>query len=71
MKQFPLKEVKLGSARVIALAQDQYNEKVLKDTIEGSRLEAIEHIRKYQAETIRWRDRKVKLKNIARGHLVL
>jgi hypothetical protein len=52
MKQLPLKEVKLGSARVIALAQDQYNEKVLKDTIEGSRLEAIEHIRKYQAESI-------------------
>jgi hypothetical protein len=43
----------------------------LKDTIEESRLKAIEHIRKYQAETIRWRDRKVKLKNIALGHLVL
>jgi hypothetical protein len=43
----------------------------LKDTIEESRLEAIEHIRKYQAETIRWRDKKVKLKSIASGHLVL
>jgi hypothetical protein len=43
----------------------------LKDTIEESRLEAIKHIRKYQAETIRWRDVKVKLKSIALGHLVL
>jgi hypothetical protein len=43
----------------------------LKDVIDESRLEAIEHIRKYQAKTIRWRDRKVKLKNIALGHLVL
>jgi hypothetical protein len=43
----------------------------LKYTIEESRLEAIEHIRKYQVETIRWRDRKVKLKNIVPGHLVL
>jgi hypothetical protein len=43
-------EIKLGSARVIALAQEQDNEKVTKDAIEESRLEAIEHIMKYQAE---------------------
>ena len=43
----------------------------MKDVIDESRLEAIEHIRKYQAKTIRWRDRKVKLKNIAPDHLVL
>jgi hypothetical protein len=61
----------LGSARVIALTQDQDNEKVSKDAIEQSRFDAIEHIRKYQVETIRWSDRKVKLKNIASGHLVL
>jgi hypothetical protein len=42
-----------------------------KDTIEGTRLQAIEHINKYQAETIKWRDRKVKLKNIKPRHLVL
>jgi hypothetical protein len=43
----------------------------LKDTIEESRLKAIEHISRYQEETIRWRNRKVKLKSIAPGHLVL
>jgi hypothetical protein len=66
-----LEEVRLGSARVITSTQNQDDEKTSKDTIEESRLEAIEHIRKYQAETIRWRDRKVKLKNISLGHLVL
>jgi hypothetical protein len=64
-------EIKLGSVRVIALTQDQDNEKVSKDTIEESRLRAIEHIRKYQAETIRWRDMKVKLKSRVPGYLVL
>lgn len=64
-------EVKLGSARIIASAQNSDNEKVSKDAIEELRLEAIVHIRKYQAETVRWRDRKLKLKNIAPGHLVL
>jgi hypothetical protein len=64
-------EIKLGSTRVIASAQEHDNEKVTKDSIEESRLEAIEHIRKYQEETIRWRDRKVRLKSIALGHLVL
>jgi hypothetical protein len=29
------------------------------------------NIRKYQVETIKWRDRKVKLKSIAPGNLVL
>jgi hypothetical protein len=36
-----------------------------------NRLQAIEHINKYQAETIKWRDRKVQLKNIKPGHLML
>jgi hypothetical protein len=44
---------------------------VIKDTIEGTRLQAVENINKYQAETIKWRDRKVRLKNIRPGHLVL
>jgi hypothetical protein len=61
----------LVSARVIASAQDTDNKFFLKDVIEESRLEAIEHIKKYQAETLRRRDRKVELKNIAPGHLVL
>jgi hypothetical protein len=66
-----LEEVKLGSARVMASAEDEDNEIFSKDAKEESRLEAIEHIRKYQSETIRWRYRKVKLKNISPGHLVL
>jgi hypothetical protein len=64
-------EVKLDSARAVASTEDDDNENVLKDIIEESRFEVVEHIRKYQAETIRWQDRKVKLKNIALGHLVL
>jgi hypothetical protein len=31
----------------------------------------MENINKYQAEIIKWRDRKVRLKNIKLGHLVL
>ena len=42
-----------------------------KDTIEGVILQAIDHINKYQAETVKWRDRKVRLKNIKPRHLVL
>jgi hypothetical protein len=41
------------------------------EAIEGIRLQAVENINKYQAETIKWRDRKVRLKNIEPGHLVL
>jgi hypothetical protein len=44
---------------------------VEKDAIEGIRLQAVENINKYQAETTKWRDRKVRLKNIEPGHLVL
>jgi hypothetical protein len=55
-----LEEAKLGSTRIIASTQDSNNEKVSKDVIEELRLEAVEHIRKYQAKTLRWRDRKVK-----------
>jgi hypothetical protein len=44
---------------------------VAKDTIKGTRLQAVENINKYQAGTIKWRDRKVRLKNIKPGHLVL
>ena len=53
------------------MTQDQDDEKNLKNAIEESRLEAIEHIRRYQAKIIRWGDMKVKLKNISPGHLVL
>jgi hypothetical protein len=64
-------EVKTGSIRTIASAEDEFDYHVIKDTIEGTRPQAIEHINKYQAETIKWHDRKVRLKNIKPGHLVL
>jgi hypothetical protein len=64
-------EAKTGSIRTIASVEDEADYQVTKDTIEGTGLQAIEHINKYQAETIKWRDRKVRLQNIKPGHLVL
>jgi hypothetical protein len=51
--------------------EDETDYQTAKDTIEGTRLQVIEHINKYQAETIRWRDRKVRFKKIKLVHLVL
>jgi hypothetical protein len=66
-------EVKAGSIRIVASAEGEAEAEysVEKDAIEGIRLQDVENINKYQAETIKWRDRKVKLKNIKPGHLVL
>jgi hypothetical protein len=66
-----LEEVKAGSIRIVASAENEADYHVEKDTIEGTRLQAVENINKYQAKTIKWRDRKVRLKNIKPGHLVL
>jgi hypothetical protein len=52
-------EAKTGSIRTTASAEDKASYQITKDTIEGTRLQAIEHVKKYQAETIKWRDRKV------------
>jgi hypothetical protein len=64
-------EAKAGSTRTVASAEDEADYSVAKDAIEGIRLQAVENINKYQAKTIKWRDRKVRLKNIKPGHLVL
>jgi hypothetical protein len=64
-------EAKAGSIRTAASAEDEADYRVAKDTIEGTRLQAMENINKYQAETIKWCDKKVRLKNIKPGHLVL
>jgi hypothetical protein len=64
-------EARTGSIIILASTEDEGDCQIIKDTIEGTRLQAIEHINKYQAETIKWRDRKVRLKNIKPGHLVL
>jgi hypothetical protein len=66
-----LEEAKAGSIRIAASAEDEVDYHIAKDTIEGTRLQAVENINKYQVETIKWRDRKVWLKNIKPGHLVL
>jgi hypothetical protein len=64
-------EARTGSIRTLALAENEEHCKITKDTIKGTRLQAIDHINKYQAETVKWCDRKVRLKNIKLGHLVL
>jgi hypothetical protein len=64
-------EAKAGSIRTSASTDDEANYHAAKDTIEGTILQAVENINKYQAETIKWRDRKVRLKNIKPRHLVL
>jgi hypothetical protein len=64
-------EARTSSIRTLASTEDEEDCKITKDTIEGTRLQAVDHINKYQAETIKWRDRKVRLKNIKPGHLVL
>jgi transposase InsO family protein len=64
-------EAKAGSIRTVASVEDEADYSVAKDAIEGIRLQAMENINKYQAETIKWCDRKVRLKNIKPGHLVL
>ena len=66
-----LEEATIGSIRTLASTEDEGDYQITKDTIEGTRLQAIEHINKYQAETVKWHDRKVRLKNIKPGHLVL
>jgi hypothetical protein len=69
-KAITLEEAKVGSIRTIASAEDKADYSVAKYTIEGTRLQAVENINKYQAKTIKWRDRKVRLNNIKPGHLV-
>jgi hypothetical protein len=64
-------EAKAGSIKTVASAEDVADYSVAKEAIEGFRLQAVENINKYQAETIKWRDRKVRLKNIKPVHLVL
>jgi hypothetical protein len=63
-------EIKHQSLRVVkqVLAAD---EEYSKEIIEGTGLEAIENIIKYQEQTRRWRDRQVVRKLIQDGDLVL
>jgi hypothetical protein len=56
-------EAKARSIRTVDSAEDEADYSVAKDAIEGTRLQAVENINKYQAETIKWRDKKVWLKH--------
>jgi hypothetical protein len=40
-------EVRMGSIRTLASTEDEGDCQIIKDTIEGTRLQAIEHINKY------------------------
>jgi hypothetical protein len=51
-------EARTRLIRTLASAEDEDTSKISKDTIEGVRLQAIDHINKYQVETVKWRDRK-------------
>jgi hypothetical protein len=64
-------EARASSIRTLASAEEEDDCKITKDSIEGTGLQAIDHINKYQAEIVKWRDQKVRLKNIRPGHLVL
>jgi hypothetical protein len=55
-------EARTGSIRTLASAESEEDYKITKDTIEGTILQAIDHINKYQTEIVKWRDRKVRLK---------
>jgi hypothetical protein len=60
-------EAKAGSIRTVASAEDEVDYSMAKDAVEGTRLQAVENINKYQVETIKWRDRKVRLKTLSQG----
>jgi hypothetical protein len=64
------KEIKHRNLHAIrqALAED---EEYLKETIKGTRLEAVKNITKYQEQTKKWRDSHVVRKSIQDGDLVL
>ena len=63
-------EVRHQSLRVMkqALAVD---EEYSKETINGTRLEVVQNITKYQEQTKKWRDSRVVRKHIQHGDLVL
>jgi hypothetical protein len=66
-----LEEIKLRSARTKTEATYCTSEGESKDLLESERMEAVENLQSYQNETKAWRDKKVKLKNIKAGDVVL
>jgi hypothetical protein len=65
-------EIKNESMRVLKAKEiEEVDQKVEKDMIELTIVEAAENIEKYQKETKAWRDKKVVRKDIKTGDLVL
>jgi hypothetical protein len=65
-------EIKNESMRVLKAKEiKEVDQKVEKDIIELTILEAVENIEKYQKETKAWKDKKVVRKDIKTGDLVL
>jgi hypothetical protein len=65
-------EIKNESMRVLKEKEiEEVDQKVEKDMIELTILEAAENIEKYQKETNAWKDKKVVRKDIKTGDLVL
>ena len=54
-------EVMHGSLRTKTNGNDEAEQKAVADCVEGTWLEALNNIQRYQAETAKWRNRKVKL----------
>jgi hypothetical protein len=67
-----LEEIKNESTRVLKAKEiEEVDQKVEKDMIEQTILEADENIEKYQKESKAWKDKKVVRKDIKTGDLVL
>jgi hypothetical protein len=64
-------EIKLCSARTKTEATYSPSEAKSKDLLEPEHMKAVKNLQSYQNETRAWRDKKVKLKHIKVGDLVL
>jgi hypothetical protein len=64
-------EIKLLSARTNVEAVNSPTEVESKDLLEPERMKAVENLQSYQDETKAWRDKKVWLKHIDVGDLLL
>jgi hypothetical protein len=64
-------EIKLPSTRTKTQAMYRLSEAKCKDLLELERMKAVKNLQSYQSEIRAWRDKKVKLKHIEPGHLVL
>jgi hypothetical protein len=64
-------EIKLRSATIKTEVTYSPSEAESKDLLQPERMKAVENLQSYQNEAKAWRDKKVKLKNIEAGDLVV